>query len=571
MKELLERKKGQRRKVLIVDDECIDREMLGAILSDLYEIVYAENGAVALDMIKQDKLTLSLVILDLHIPELDGYSLLKLIRSDSELRLIPVIMLTSEKDAEVKSLQLGAADFIMKPCYAPDVIRARVSRSIELAEDRIIIHETERDNLTGLFNKEFFLEYGKRLDNQNNNIPMDAIVLDINRFHIVNKLYGREYGDLILRKIGDFIHELVRKTGGLACRSGSNSFDIYIPHRADLKEISPQYVAKIDNIMSERKITVRIGIYFDDGSVTDMESRFDCARLACQKMRNSYSTCYDFYNAELHSKELHSERLITDMDKALAEKQFKVYFQPKYNIKGDRPVLTSAEALVRWIHPEFGMVSPGEFISLFENNGLIHKLDRYVWNEAAAQIRKWKEKYGIVIPVSVNVSRVDIFDPILGDILCEITNNNELLTENLLLEITESAYTDNSQQIVDTVSSLRERGFKIEMDDFGCGYSSLNMLTSLPIDALKLDRVFIRNICTNEKDYCLVGIMIDIAKLLKVPVIAEGVETGEQMEMLKAIGCDIIQGYYFSKPVPADEFDKLIEAEMKEDDRADSL
>jgi EAL domain-containing protein (putative c-di-GMP-specific phosphodiesterase class I) len=399
-------------------------------------------------------------------------------------------------------------------------------------------------------------------------MPMDAIVLDINRFHIVNELYGREYGDLVLRKIGDFIHDLVRKTGGLACRSGSNSFGIYIPHRTDLKMMLSQYMAKIDETMGERKITMRMGIYSDDGSITDMERRFDCARLACHKLRHSYSNCYDFYNAELHSKELHSERLITDMDKALAEKQFKVYFQPKYNIRGDKPTLTSAEALVRWVHPEFGMVSPGEFITLFENNGLIHKLDRYVWSEAAAQIKRWKDKYGIIIPVSVNVSRVDIFDPMLGDILSEITTGNELLPENLLLEITESAYTDNAQQIVDTVSSLRDRGFKIEMDDFGCGYSSLNMLTSLPIDALKLDMKFIRNIAVNQKDYELVKIMIDIARLIEVPVIAEGVETKEQMELLKAIGCDIIQGYYFSKPVPADDFNKLIEAEIKEDDHA---
>lgn len=568
MQELLERKKGLHRKVLIVDDEYIEREMLGAMLCDMYEVVYAENGALALDMIRRDKLTLTLVILDLHMPELDGYSLLKMIRGDSELRRIPIIVLTSEKEAEVKSLQLGAADFITKPYDAPDVIRARVSRSIELAEDSIIIHETERDSLTGLFNKEFFLEYGKRLDNQNDNMPMDAIVLDINRFHIVNELYGREYGDMILRKIGDFIHDLVRQTGGLACRSGSNSFGIYIPHVDDLNMLLSKYTARIDETMSDRKISVRIGIYYDDGSVTDIERRFDCARLACQKLRNSYSTCYDFYNAELHSKELHSERLITDMDKALEEKQFKVYFQPKYNIKGDRPVLASAEALVRWIHPEFGMVSPGEFISLFENNGLIHKLDRYVWSEAAAQIRCWKDKYGKTIPVSVNVSRVDIFDPMLGDILCEITDSNGLSPEDLLLEITESAYTDNSQQIVDTVSSLRDRGFKIEMDDFGCGYSSLNMLTSLPIDALKLDMKFIRNITVLRKDYELVKIMINIARLIEVPVIAEGVETEEQMEFLKAIDCDIIQGYYFSRPVPAEEFDKLIEKEIEGDDHA---
>ena len=564
MQELLERKKGLHRTILIVDDEYIEREMLGAMLTDKYDIIYAENGARALDIIKKDKLTLSLIILDLHMPELDGYSLLKIIRSNGELRRIPVIVLTSEKEAEVKSLQLGAADFITKPYEIPDIVRARVQRSIELAEDSVIIHETERDILTGLFNKEFFFEYGKRLDNQNGNMPFDAIVLDVNRFHIINELYGKSYGDLVLKRIGDSIHELVQQSGGLACRSGSNSFCIYLPHSLELKNTIPTQIKKISNIMGEHKINVRMGIYLDDGSGLNMERRFDRARLACRKLRNSYMTCYDFYNDELHSRELHSERLIDDIDTALSEKQFKVYYQPKYCIRDKKPILTSAEALVRWIHPEFGTISPGEFITLFEDNGLIPKLDRYVWSETAAQIRQWKEKYGIFLPISVNVSKVDIFNPMLCKILNDIADVNGIPNDKLLLEITESAYTNNSQHIIDTISLLREHGFKIEMDDFGSGYSSLNMLTSLPLDALKLDMKFIRNICTDKKDYRLVGIMIEIARLLEVPVIAEGVETKEQLELLKKIGCDIVQGYYFSKPLPADKFDELIMSETKE-------
>mgnify|MGYP002624471538 CR=1 FL=1 len=562
MQELLERKKGLRRSILIVDDEFVEREVLGAMLCDLYEVKYAENGVTALDIIRRDKLKLSLVILDLHMPELDGYGLLKVIRSDSELRRIPVIVLTAEKEAEVKSLNLGAADFITKPYEAPDVIRARVGHSIELAEGSIIIHETERDDLTGLFNKEFFVEYGKRICAQNENMSMDAIVLDINRFHMINELYGRDYGDHVLKLIGNSLHEIVRQSGGLACRSGTNSFAMYIPHSTALRENLDRYVEKLGQGFGERRVSVRIGVYCDDGSVTDMERRLDCESLACHKLRNSYSTCYDFYNAELHTRELHEERLISGIDKALEENQFRVFYQPKYSIRGDKPVLSSAEALVRWFHPEFGTVSPGEFISLFESNGLIQKLDRFVWNRAASQIREWKDRYGVYIPVSVNVSRVDVFDPEICKVLTGIAEKNGLPCEKLMLEVTESAYTDNALQIIDTVSALRSFGFKIEMDDFGCGYSSLNMLTSMPIDALKLDMKFIRNICTNPKDYRLVGIIIDIARLLEVPVIAEGVETREQMELLKAIDCDIIQGYYFSKPLPAEEFEKLITAEV---------
>ena len=559
MQELLDRKKGLHRKILLVDDEFIEREMLGNMLKDAYEIVYAGDGEAALDTIKKEKYKLSLVILDLHMPKLDGYGLLKILHSDPELRRIPVIVLTSEKEAEVKSLQLGAADFITKPYEVPEVIQARVRHSIELAESSVIIHETERDELTGLFHKEFFFEYGRQLDEQSENMPMDAIVIDVNRFHLVNELYGREFGDSVLKTLGENIHGFVEETGGLACRSDSNCFYIYIPHQDDLKEVLSRQVGKIDEIFSEPKIALRVGAYSDDGSGATMEQRFDCARLACGRLSKNYETSYGFYSTELHDSEVHSEQLIQDMDKALAEKQFKVFFQPKYNIEGDKPVLCSAEALIRWFHPAYGMVSPGEFISLFEEKGLIHKLDRYVWNEAAARIKEWKDKFGVTVPVSVNVSRVDVFDPLLGETLEGIVKNNGIRPVDLLLEITESAYTDNSQQVIDAVKALRDRGFKVEMDDFGSGYSSLNMLTSLPIDALKLDMKFIRHICENKKDFALVEIMIKIADLLEVPIIAEGVETGEQMEMLKSIGCEIIQGYYFSKPVPPEEFEKFIE------------
>ena len=568
MQELLERKNGLHRSILIVDDDPVTREILGAMLGDLYKIGYAQNGLEAMDLIKRDAHTLSLVILDLHMPKLDGFSLLKTLHADNELRRIPVIVLTSEKGSEVQCLQNGAADFITKPFDAPQIIRARVEHSIELAEDNVIIHETERDSLTGLFNKEFFFEYAKKIVRMNGHKAMDAIVIDINRFRIINELYGRAYGDLLLKKIGGCVHQAVQEYGGLACRSDSNSFFVYIPHENDISQLIEQFIKTTQGVIGDDKISMRIGIYSDDDDSLDIQMRFDRAKLACRKLHNTYSTCYNLYNSELHDKELFHEKLINDMDKALEEKQFQVYYQPKYNIRGNVPVLSSAEALIRWFHPDYGMISPGVFIPLFENNGLIHKLDRFVWDQAAGQIRKWKDSFGITVPVSVNVSRVDMFEPKLGEELTEIAANNGISTAELLLEITESAYTDNSQQISDAVSSLRSFGFKIEMDDFGSGYSSLNMLTTLTFDALKLDMAFVRNICTDNRAARLVGIIIEIARLLEVPVIAEGVEKKEQMELLKTLGCDIIQGYYFSKPLPSDEFYELIEKQQKENEYA---
>ena len=202
---------------------------------------------------------------------------------------------------------------------------------------------------------------------------------------------------------------------------------------------------------------------------------------------------------------------------------------------------------------------PGDFIPLFESNGLIRELDRYVWCEAAQQIRLWTESFGKVIPVSVNVSRADLYDAELHNTLIDIVEEAALQPSDCLLEITESAYSDNADALVATVEHLRERGFRIEMDDFGSGYSSLNMLTSLPIDALKLDMKFIRNICDNPRDLRMVELVREIADFMNIPIIAEGVETKEQYLILKSVGIDIIQGYYFSRPLPSAQFGELLQ------------
>ena len=227
------------------------------------------------------------------------------------------------------------------------------------------------------------------------------------------------------------------------------------------------------------------------------------------------------------------------------------------------PKLSSAEALIRWKHPELGMISPEQFIPLLENSGLISVVDHYVWEEAASQIREWHKKYGITVPISVNLSRVDLYDPMLEETLNSFVEENGLDRKSLKLEVTESAYTDNADQMISLINCLRLQGFEIEMDDFGSGYSSLNMLTSMPIDVLKMDMRFIQDIDRTEKDFWLVDVVLNIARHLQVPVVAEGVETEAQMNRLRAAGCELIQGYYFSRPLPPEEFEKLIVRETE--------
>ena len=526
-----------KRQILIVDDEQVNRELLGAILQDEYEILYAEDGRQALDMVRENSQTLSLVLLDILMPVMNGMEVLKAIKKDPQIWNIPVIVITSDRQAEVESLSFGASDFIPKPYPQVEVIRARVLKTIELSEDRQIINSTERDPLTGLYNREYFYRYAEQFDQHHRDMSMDAIVLDVDHFHMINERFGAEYGDDVLRRIGEKIREIVGETGGIVCRREADTFLVYCPHGQDYDAIVENASIGIagDDTVGGR-IRLRMGVYAEVDKNYEIERRFDRAKMAADKVKGNYARNIGIYDSDLHNKELFAEQLIEDFHKAINEKQFRVFYQPKFDVRAEIPILASAEALVRWQHPTLGMISPGLFIPLFEDNGLIQDLDHYVWREAAEQVKDWKERFDVTVPVSVNVSRIDMYDPALKEVLQDILEKSGLTTGEFLLEITESAYTQDSEQIISVVEDLRKLGFRIEMDDFGTGYSSLNMIYTLPIDALKLDMQFIRNAFDKKKDTRMLEVIIDIADYLDVPVIAEGVETEEQLNALKAMG-----------------------------------
>ena len=545
-----------KRQILVADDEFINREILENVLADEYDVLKAEDGEMAYEMIKKNRNTLSLILLDLIMPKLTGLELLARLGEDPELKGIPVIVLTSDQDSEVTSLKKGAYDFIPKPYPQPDVIKARISRSIELAEDRQIISSTERDELTGLFTIEYFYRYGNQFDKIYPSADRDALCFDINHFHVLNERFGIAKGDEILKCIAHRLEEEFNYSGCFVCRKAADTFLVYCPHKDDYSDAVEKVSAVIEDLGTAVK--VRVGVYSLCDKKLDIHARFDRAKIAADKIRNNYSVFISNFDEALIDAELYAEQLVEEFPKALAEKQFQVYFQPKYDIRGDRPVLSSAEALVRWSHPTLGMISPGKFIPLFEEDGLIAQLDEFVWRRTAETIAGWKKRLGISVPVSVNLSRAEMYDPGLIDMMEKITCDNGITSKDMYLEITESAYVSDSDQIVDRVKTLREHGFFIEMDDFGSGYSSLNMISELPIDALKLDMMFIRSAFDKHNDTRMISIVIDIADYLGIPVIAEGVETEEQYLALKKLGCAIIQGYYFSKPVPAAEFEKFL-------------
>jgi len=422
---------------------------------------------------------------------------------------------------------------------------------------RMLIEATEKDELTGLYNRNYFFQYAERMYRDGRDTPRDAIVMNIEKFHSINALNGRSFGNRVLRTLGKEISLFSDESGGIAGRLEADHFDIFCPHRDDHAELFNRLQKKLTDLSPYTSIRLRMGVMPWEAGLEPVQ-QFDMARTACSMARGHFKEHLIVFNDKVREKELYDERLQSDMLRALDGFEFEVYYQPKYGIQSDEPVLRSAEALIRWQHPEFGMIAPDQFIPVFERNGKIGEVDRFVWSQTARQIARWKAQFGVTIPVSVNLSRVDVFDPKLEENLDTILSENGLDHRALMLEVTESAYTENADQIIKVVENLRSKGFMVEMDDFGTGYSSLNMLSSMPVDVLKMDRHFIQNVDHSEKDVQLIDLILKIAGSLNISVVAEGVETEEQLLLLKKLGCELVQGYYFSRPLHPKDFESSI-------------
>ena len=554
------KKLGHRRLVLVVEDQDINRDVLGMILEDEYDIIYATNGKEALESMQEYIDRLSIVLLDLMMPVMDGFEVLEAVREDPGMQRIPIIVLTADKSAELRALKLGAADFITKPYDMHEVILARVGRIIELSEGRHLINVAEKDPVTGLYSHSFFLEYAEQIRRYHPDWQLDALALNVERFHSVNELNGREFGDRMLEMIGTTVQGFLAESDGIACREEGDQFFLYCRHQDDYSVVLERFQKAVEAISGRVDLRLRLGVSpYTPGILTEVQ--IERARRACNMVRGSYLNHLMVYDEEMLKRESYQERLLNDLPRAIEEGEFKVFYQPKYDIQCEPCRLNSAEALIRWNHHELGMIPPCDFIPLFEKNGLVHIVDRFVWKEVANQIAKWREKYNILFPVSVNLSRAEILDSNLEESLKVLIAKYDLPVSVFKLEVTESAYTDD-KQLVEIVRRLRESGYEIEMDDFGAGYSSLNMISSLPIDVLKMDMGFIRNIKEDNREFRLVELILDIARYMDVPVVAEGVETEEQLELLRKANCRYVQGYYFSRPLPAQEFEQWIEREI---------
>ena len=412
------------------------------------------------------------------------------------------------------------------------------------------------DELTGIYNKQAFYAKTKEmlLDNPDKNF--DLLRINIERFKVLNDLFGESTGDKLLRYIGKFLKEINLPL----CVSGrlyaDNFVVCYEAGKGDSRRMINTLQMVADSFAINNRTILSFGLYRIDDKTLPVSVMCDRANMALWKAKGNFKNPYCEYDEKMRQQVLKEQKIINAMERAIQNKEFTLYLQPKYDI--EKGTIIGAEALVRWISLENGFISPGDFIPVFENNGFVYEVDKFIWEESCRYLRKWLDEGREVHPISVNVSRIDLYTPKLVQHLVNLREKYQLPSQYLELEITESTYTEDPEQIITITRQLREAGFVILMDDFGTGYSSLNMLKDIQIDVLKLDMGFLKSSDHSAKGGNILTAILKMAESLKMQAIAEGVETKEQVEFLKSIGCRYVQGFYYSKPLPVGEFEKLI-------------
>ena len=553
---------GRRKYVLIVDDCQQDRMAVADVLRSDYDILEACNGKQALEILSRKRAQISLIMLDLMMPVMDGYEFLEMYRKRKEYSYLPVVVCTTEDDPEreQKSLELGAWDFVLKKS-SPGIMRLRAGNAIEKSKVRFL----EYDFLTGIYGQQKFYQATRELLDQRAGANFAFIHFDIDRFRIINTLYGSKEGDRLIHFVAGAIRKVMTAYGrGTYGRLGGDVFGMCVPYEdgAAIYHILEGIRAEIRKHSVHYYLETCAGIYLVDDPDMEVAAMHDNAEIAAAQCKGQYMVHDVLYTEEIGQKVLREQHIIDEMDAALAEQQFIVYFQPKYQLKKIAPY--GAEALVRWKKPSGEIVLPNEFIPIFERNGFITKLDYYVWEKVCQFIDSELSQGRNPAPISVNVSRVNLYNPDFMDSLIDLIHRYHIPPHYLNLELTESVFSEDAELIQRAVNYLHDAGFTILMDDFGSGYSSLNILKDVDLDVLKIDMKFFSKGNTAEKGAKIIEAVIRMAESLDMMVIAEGVEEKHQVDFLNDLGCDYIQGYYFGRPMSQDQYEKLTNHDEEE-------
>ena len=415
------------------------------------------------------------------------------------------------------------------------------------------------DPITLLGNEAYFKENGA-IYLQNNSKSKYIISLDIDKFKALNNIYGYEFCNKILKIVGEKL-ENVLPQNSITCRISGDIFTTIFTYEKNIKNLLDKIYNQVSNINineTPMHLNLSIGVYKIKKQDVDINKIIDKAYIARIKMKGLYDKNYYIFDETLENELIEEQKIEACMQSALENKEFEIVYQPKVFTNTEK--LAGAEALIRW-KKDGKVISPDKFIPLFEKDKFIIKLDLYIFEHVCKDLKEWKEKYNFNPTVSINVSKSHFAEENFIDDYVRIANKYNLDTKNIDLEITESATIDQNADIIKILNKIKEKGFTISIDDFGTGYSSLSMLQSMPIDIIKIDKIFVDK-ANLKSDKNIINYIMLIANRLGVKTIVEGVETKEQVEFIKKIKCDIIQGYYYSKPISKEEFEKYFNTNM---------
>lgn len=423
------------------------------------------------------------------------------------------------------------------------------------------------DSLANVSSMEKFRIDVEPILKSNRKMDYFLISIDIEQFKIINDLYGYEEGDKVISYLGSVLKKQLEKESFIT-RSNAECF-IILKKAKDIVDVE-YYLRlifnKVENDIvkygSEYKLILKAGIYeiVDDDFV--LSSIIDKANIAKRNREVGHESTYAIYSETMRQIAIEGKKIENDMKRALEAGEFKVYLQPQVDLKTGK--IVSAEALVRWIEPEKGLIPPIKFIPLFEKNGFVCKLDYYVWEEVIKTLAKWRENSQIMVPISINLSRADIQKKGMLEKIIQLLDKYGISSEWVKAELTESMCLENDKLVLRKMELLKRKGIKIAVDDFGSGYSSLHMLKEMPIDILKIDKSFLNyEREMQEKDEILIRDVVELGKHLRMVIITEGVESLEQSDFLKEIGCDLVQGYYYGRPMPIENFERVLEENYK--------
>ena len=548
----------------------INRQILRDILIDKAEVIEADDGQQACDYIMEHFYDINIVLLDLIMPGMNGFEVLEFMRKKHMTDYLPVIMISSDRDERniEHAFDLGAIDFISRP-FMDRIVLRRVLTTIALFEKQkelvarvdkqFVADDRKVDELTGLDFKDHFFDKVQTLIRSHGGEKLTMIAIDIDHFKIYNNFYGWDHGDNYLRTIGEYLREFVQKHGGAAGYLGGDDFAVLCPDKARaIEEIESGMEREMELHGLDVAFRVKSGFYEINDPSEEAKVIYHKALIALHSISGDYAHHVANYEPAMGGDSDDEYEFLVDVKRGLEAGEFIYYLQPKVDLASRE--VAGAEVLVRWNHLTQGLISPAKFMPILEKTGFVSMVDRVIWKSAVDLMGEAKAAGKDVLPLSINLSRADIYTMDVTAFLSECMDKYDLEHYLLEVEIGEADFTSEDDHIGEEIESLRAAGFTVIIDDFGSGYASLSTLGELPVDMLKIDMKYldVKADIEGAAGKSILESVLNYAKLLDISTIVESIETKEQLEFLIANGCTFGQGYLFYKPMEASDYEKLL-------------